>query len=50
MGQSYHIDIRRIIARRVSLAIADGTLAVDNEIVYNVKDLKVGTFISTDDL
>ena len=47
---SYHIDIRRIIARRVSLAIADGTLAVDNEIVYNVKELKVGTFISTDDL
>ena len=46
----YHVDIRRIITRKVNLAIADGTMAVDNDIVYSVKNMKVGTFISTDDM
>ena len=47
---SYHVDIRRIINRKVTLAIADGTMSVDGENVYDVKNMKVGTFISTNDM
>ena len=47
---SYHVDIRRVINRQVALAIADGTMSVDGEIVYGVKNMKVGTFLSTDDM
>jgi hypothetical protein len=34
----------------VALAIADGTMSVDGETVYGVKNMKVGTFLSTDDM
>ena len=47
---SYHVDIRRVINRQVALAIADGTMSVDGEIVYGVKNMKVGAFSSTDDM
>ena len=47
---SYHVDIRRVINRQVALAIADGTMSVDGEIVYGVKNMKVGTFLSTDEM
>ncbi len=47
---SYHVDIRRVINRQVALAIADGTMSVDGELVYSIKNMKVGTFLSTDDI
>ena len=47
---SYHVDIRRVINRKIALAIADGTMSVDGEIVYGIKNMKVGTFLSTDDM
>ena len=46
---SYHVDIKRLMNRQVALAIADGTMAVDGETVYEVKGMKVATYISTDD-
>jgi 3-hydroxyacyl-[acyl-carrier protein] dehydratase/trans-2-decenoyl-[acyl-carrier protein] isomerase len=47
---SYHVDIRRVINRQVALAIADGTMSVDGETVFVVKNMKVATFLSTDDM
>ena len=46
---SYHVDIKRLMNRQVALAIADGTMAVDGEAVYEVKGMKVATYIPTED-
>ncbi|MDA0238442.1 MAG: bifunctional 3-hydroxydecanoyl-ACP dehydratase/trans-2-decenoyl-ACP isomerase [Proteobacteria bacterium] len=46
---SYHIDIKRVVQRQVALAFADGQMAVDGEIAYETKNLKVGTFIADND-
>jgi 3-hydroxyacyl-[acyl-carrier protein] dehydratase/trans-2-decenoyl-[acyl-carrier protein] isomerase len=46
---SYHIDIKRVVQRQVALAFADGQMAVDGEIAYETKNLKVGTFIADSD-
>ena len=42
---SYHIDIKRVIKRQVSLAFSDGEVFADGESVYTVKNMKVGTFV-----
>ncbi len=41
---SYHLNLKRIIMRRLVLGIADGTMKVDGETIYHAKDLKVGLF------
>ena len=41
---SYHIDIKRVIRRKLSLAIANGTLMADGEPIYEAEDLRVGVF------
>ena len=46
----YHIDISRVINRQVVLGVGDGTMSVDGKNVYDIKNMKVGTFISTDDM
>ena len=46
---SYHVDIKRLMNRQVALAIADGTMAVDGETVYEVQGMKVATYVSTSD-
>jgi len=46
---TYHIDVKRVITRGVSLGIADGTMLVDEREIYHAKDLRVGLFTSTDD-
>jgi len=46
---SYHVDIKRLMNRQVALAIADGSMAVDGETVYEVQGMKVATYISTDE-
>jgi 3-hydroxyacyl-[acyl-carrier protein] dehydratase/trans-2-decenoyl-[acyl-carrier protein] isomerase len=43
---SYQIDIRRVVARKLVMAIADGALAVDGRTIYTAKDLRVGLFDS----
>ena len=45
---SYELNIKRMIARRLSMVIADGTVAVDGRVIYTAEDLKVGMFLSTD--
>ena len=44
----YKLDIKRIIARKLSMVIADGTVAVDGRVIYTASNLKVGLFESTD--
>ena len=38
-----------MITRKLVLAIADGTVAVDGRQIYEAEDLRVGLFKSTDD-
>ncbi len=40
----YRINPKRVIMRKLVLGIADGTMEVDGETVYEAKDLKVGLF------
>lgn len=46
---TYHLDFKRVISRKLTLAIADGTVAVDGRDIYAAEDLRVGLFASTDD-
>jgi 3-hydroxyacyl-[acyl-carrier protein] dehydratase/trans-2-decenoyl-[acyl-carrier protein] isomerase len=45
---SFQIDIKRIISRKLVLAMADGAVSVDGREIYTAEDLKVGLFTSTD--
>lgn len=40
----YRIDIKRVIARKLVMGLADGELYVDGERIYTAHDLKVGLF------
>ena len=46
---TFHLNIKRLITRRLILAIADGTMSVDGREIYTAEDLRVGLFTSTDD-
>jgi len=46
---SYTLDVKRIISRKLSLIIADGTVSVDGREIYAADDLRVGLFESTED-
>jgi 3-hydroxyacyl-[acyl-carrier protein] dehydratase/trans-2-decenoyl-[acyl-carrier protein] isomerase len=46
---SYRLDVKRVISRKLSLVIADGSMSVDGREIYTADDLRVGLFISTDD-
>lgn len=37
----YVVDVKRVIARRIKLAEADGTLKADGETIYTAKDMRV---------
>ena len=45
---TYTLNMKRVILRRLSMVIADGTVAVDGRVIYTAEDLKVGLFLSTD--
>ncbi|RLJ16637.1 3-hydroxyacyl-[acyl-carrier-protein] dehydratase FabA [bacterium endosymbiont of Escarpia laminata] len=45
---TYHIDMKRVISRKLVLGVADGVMKVDGREIYIAKDLRVGLFISTD--
>ncbi len=45
---TYTLNMKRVIARKLSMVIADGAVAVDGRIIYTAEDLKVGLFLSTD--
>ena len=40
----FHIHIRRLTVGRLVMAVADGSVTVDDKEVYTTKDLKVGIF------
>src|SRR5687767_12194859 len=40
----YIVDLKRVILRRLRLAIADGTMKADGQVIYQATDLKVGLF------
>lgn len=45
---TYRLDISRVIERKLVMAIADGTMLVDDKEIYTAKGLRVGLFTSTD--
>ncbi|MSO80815.1 MAG: bifunctional 3-hydroxydecanoyl-ACP dehydratase/trans-2-decenoyl-ACP isomerase [Alphaproteobacteria bacterium] len=40
----YHIEVKKVIRRAFTLAIADGRAELDGEPVYEARDLRVGLF------
>ena len=45
----YEIDLKRVIERKLVMAIADGKVSVDGRDIYTANDLRVGLFTSTSD-
>ncbi len=45
---TYHLDLKRVIQRKLIMGVADGSVSVDGKKIYTAKDLKVGLFESTD--
>jgi len=45
---TYTLNMKRVISRRLSMAISDGTVEVDGRTIYTADDLRVGLFLSTD--
>jgi 3-hydroxyacyl-[acyl-carrier protein] dehydratase/trans-2-decenoyl-[acyl-carrier protein] isomerase len=41
---SYHIDMKRIISRKLVLGIGDGVMKVDGKTIYEAQNLRVGLF------
>jgi 3-hydroxyacyl-[acyl-carrier protein] dehydratase/trans-2-decenoyl-[acyl-carrier protein] isomerase len=41
---TYTINLKRVIMGKLIMGIADGTVAVDGEVIYNASNLKVGLF------
>ena len=45
---SYRLDFKRLVQRKLSMVIANGSVSVDGRLIYTAEDLKVGMFLSTD--
>jgi len=43
---TYHINLKRVIMRKLFMGIADGEVQVDGQTIYTAKDLRVGLFLS----
>lgn len=46
---SYHINMRRVMLRKLVMGVADATMLADGKEIYAAKDLRVGLFKSTED-
>ena len=44
---TYRISIRRLLALKLTMIVADGIMEVDGRSIYTAKDLKVGLFSDT---
>lgn len=44
----YHIDLKRVIMRKLVMGIGDARMEIDGREIYVANDLRVGLFISTD--
>jgi 3-hydroxyacyl-[acyl-carrier protein] dehydratase/trans-2-decenoyl-[acyl-carrier protein] isomerase len=40
----YIVDLKRVILRRLKLAVADGVMKADGEVIYTATDMRVGLF------
>lgn len=40
----YRVDLKRVMNRKITLGIADGTMTVDGQLAYEASDLKVTLF------
>lgn len=47
---TYHINLKRVIERRLVMGIADGRVSVDGKEIYFANDLQVGLFKRTDQM
>lgn len=45
---SYHIEMKRVIMRKLVMGIGDATMKIDGKEIYFAKDLRVGLFTSTE--
>ena len=45
---TFDLQMKRLITRKLVLAIADGTVSVDGRQIYTAEDLRVGVFTSTE--
>ena len=45
---TYHINLKRVIERKLIMGIADGRVSVDGKDIYFAKDLRVGLFSNTE--
>lgn len=45
---TYHVNMTRVIERKLVMGIADGTVSVDGKKIYEAKGLRVGLFTSMD--
>ena len=43
---SFHINVKRVIMRKLVMGIADGIMKVDGKQIYEAKDIRVGLFTS----
>ncbi len=44
----YHVDLKRVIQRRLVLGIADAAIELDGDPIYEARDLRVGLFAAAD--
>lgn len=44
---TYRVDVRRLLALKLTMIVADGSVEVDGRTIYTAKDLKVGLFSDT---
>lgn len=40
----YHVDLKRVILRKLKLGIADGLVKADGDVIFTAADLRVGLF------
>lgn len=45
----YHVNLKRLIMRNLTMGIADAIMEVDGRVIYEASDLRVGLFASTDE-
>jgi len=45
---TYHIDMKRVIQRKLNMGIADGQMQVDGREIYAANGLRVGLFTATE--
>lgn len=43
----YTVDLKRVIDRKLKMGIADGIVELDGEVIYQIKDMRVGLFVDT---